>query len=149
MVLKILALGVFQFIYWDWGGEVSTSLHAMNSYRNLSLTKVVLLPWNFLSLRNLASDYMSWTSQEIISLQKLYCFFKVLFLLRILLRTLGMVFLRSPLQCKVFLILFSWFTNVLSGTGILYICLILHILSFKYFTEGFGAFFTFLHPLIV
>ena len=34
MVLKILALGGFQFI-------LSTSIHAMNFYRNLTLTKVV------------------------------------------------------------------------------------------------------------
>ena len=36
---------------------------------------------------------MSRTSQEIISLQKLYCFFKLLFLLRILLRTSDTFFL--------------------------------------------------------
>ena len=50
-----------------------------------------MLPWNFLSFRNLASYYMSWTSKEIIFLQKLYCCFEVFFLLRILLRTLDMV----------------------------------------------------------
>ena len=57
MVLKILALGGFLFI---WGGRgVSTSLNAM-IYRNLSLTKVVLLlSSNFVSFRNLASYYMS------------------------------------------------------------------------------------------
>ena len=36
--------------------------------RNLSLTKVALLPWNFLSLRNLASYYMK--------LSETLCFFK-------------------------------------------------------------------------
>ena len=90
MGLKILGLEGFQFI---WG--VSTLLHALNYYRNRSMTKVVLLPWNLLSLRNLASHYMSWTSKEMISLQKLYCCFKVLFLLRILLRTLDMVVLEE------------------------------------------------------
>ena len=88
MVLKILALGGFLF---NWG--VSTSLHVIKFYRNLSQTKVVLLPWNFLTLRNLASYDMSRTSKEIISLQKLYCFFKVFLLLRILLRTLDMIVL--------------------------------------------------------
>ena len=80
MFLKILALGGFQFI---WG--VSTSLHAMKFYRNLIHTKVVLLPWNFLTLRSLTSCDMSRSSKEIISLKKLYCFFKGFFLLRILL----------------------------------------------------------------
>ena len=37
--LKILALGVFQFIW-----RVSTLQHTMNFYRNLGLTKVLLLP---------------------------------------------------------------------------------------------------------
>ena len=90
MVLKILALRALQFI---WG--VSSSLHAMKFYRNLSVTKVVFLPSNFLI--NLASYYMSQTSKEIIFLQKLYCFFfwgfvlfEVLYL-RILLRTLTVV----------------------------------------------------------
>ena len=72
MVLKISALGGFQF---NWG--VSTSLHVMKFYKNLSQKMVVLLPWNFLTPRNLASYDMSRTSKEIISLQKLYCFFKV------------------------------------------------------------------------
>ena len=49
-----------------WG--VNASLHAMNFYRNLCLTKFVLLPWNFLSLRNLASHYMLRTSKEILIL---------------------------------------------------------------------------------
>ena len=80
MVLKILALGGFQFIL-----AFSTSLQAMNFYRNLTLTKVVLLSLNFHSLSNLAFYYMSQTSKEIISFQKLSCFFEVLFLLRILL----------------------------------------------------------------
>ena len=61
MVLKILTLGKFHFI---WG--VNTSLHAMNFYRNFSLTKVVLLPCYFLYLRNLACYCMSQTSKEII-----------------------------------------------------------------------------------
>ena len=90
MGLKILGLGKFQFI---WG--FSTSLHAMNFYRNLSLTKVIFLPCNFHSLRNLASYYMSWTSKEIISLQKLYCCFEVFLLLEILLKTLDMVVLEE------------------------------------------------------
>ena len=66
-----------------WGGVVGQYLttNAMNFYRNLSLTKVVLLPRNVLFLRNLASYYMSRTYKEVISLQKLYCLFKVLFLL--------------------------------------------------------------------
>ena len=63
----------------------------MNFYKILSLIKVALLPWNFLSFRNLAFYYMSWTSKEIIFLQKLHCCFEVFFLLRILLRTLDMV----------------------------------------------------------
>ena len=88
MVLKILALRGFQFIL-----AFSTSLQAMNFYRNLTLTKVALLSLNFLSLSNLAFYYMSQTSKEIISFQKLCCFFEVLFLLRILLWTLDMVVL--------------------------------------------------------
>ena len=55
--LKILALGVFQFIW-----RVSTLQHTMNFYRNLGLTKVLLLPLNVLTLRNLAFYYMSRTS---------------------------------------------------------------------------------------
>ena len=47
---------------------------------------------------------MSQTSQEIIYLQKLYCFFKVLFLLRILLRTLDMVLLRVFFTVKFLLV---------------------------------------------
>ena len=90
MVLKVLALSRFQFI---WG--IGTSLHVLNFYRNVSLTKVLLLPLNFLSLRNLASYYMSRTSKEIVSLQKLCFFFEVLFLSRILLRTLDMVVLEE------------------------------------------------------
>ena len=113
MVLKILALGGFQ--------RVSTSLHAMNFYRNLSLTRVLLLPWNFLFLRNLASYYMSPTAKEFMSLQTLYCIFEILFLLQILLRTLDMVFLYDS-------------------------SLILHILSSKYLKkvlEDFSHFCTF------
>ena len=50
----------------------------MNFYKSLSLEKVVLLPWNFLSLRNWASQYMPWTSKEILAFQKLYYCFEVL-----------------------------------------------------------------------
>ena len=92
MVLKILALGEFQFIW-----RVSTSLHATKFYRNLIQTKVVLLPWKFLTLRDLAYYNMSRTSKKIISLQMLYCFFKFFFLLKTLLKNLDMVVLRSPL----------------------------------------------------
>ena len=66
----------------------------MNFYRNHSLTKVVLLPC-ILSLRNLDSHYMPWTSKEILALQKLYCCFEIFFLLQILLRTVGMVVLEE------------------------------------------------------
>ena len=45
---------------------------------------------------NLACYYMPKTSKKIIFLQALYYIFEVLFLLRILLRTLNMVALEEP-----------------------------------------------------
>ena len=67
----------------------------MNFHRNISLTKIVLLPLNFPYLRNLASHHMSGTSKEIISLQKVYHCVEVFFLLGILLRTLDIVVLEE------------------------------------------------------
>ena len=116
------------------GGQYLTT--AMNFYKNLSLIKVVLLPWNFLSLRNLASHYMSWSSKEIISLQKLYCCFEVVFLLKILLRTLDMVVTEESSLRLSFSKKISRFKNVIRVTGTFCICLILHILSSKYFEES-------------
>ena len=78
-------------LQFNW--RVSTSLHVMKFYINLSQTKVVFLPLNVLTLRNLASYDMWRTSKEIISLQKLDCFLKVFLLLRIVLRALDMVVL--------------------------------------------------------
>ena len=49
----------------------------------------------FLSLRNLAPHYNSWTSKEILALQKLYCYFEGFYLLGILLRTWDMVVLEE------------------------------------------------------
>ena len=96
--------------------------------QNLSLTKIVLLAWNFLFLMNLACYYMPKTFKKIIFLQKLYYFFEVLFLLRILLRALNMVALEEPSLGL------SFYKNFLvdlkipfSVTRILYICLIFRI----------------------
>ena len=77
----------------------------------------------FLSLRNLASHYILWTSKEIVSLEKFFRCFEVFFLLGILLRTLHMVVLEeSSLElgfskkiladCKVSLGLTEWFLFV-------------------------------------
>ena len=43
-----------------WGGVKASGLggSSLNFYKNLSLTKVLLLPQNFLSLRKLAFHYM-------------------------------------------------------------------------------------------
>ena len=58
-----------------WGGRRREgSQHSMNFYR-----KVVLLSLNFLSLMNLASHYMPWTSKEILALQKMYFSVKKVF----------------------------------------------------------------------
>ena len=86
----ILGLAAFQFI---WGGQYFTTCHEFlqKSYSD----KALLLPWNFLSFRNLASHYISWTSKEMISLQELFCCVEVFFLLRILLRTLDMIVLEN------------------------------------------------------
>ena len=54
-----------------------------------------MLPWNFFSLRNLASNYMPWTSKEVLALQKFYCWFEVFFLLETLFRTSDMVVLEE------------------------------------------------------
>ena len=114
----------------------------MNFYR-----KVVLLPWNFLSLRNSASHFTLWTSKEILALQNLCCCFEFFFLLEIFLRTLDMVVFRGVLfRVNFFKKVFSWFKNVLSFTWMFCIYLILCILSFKYFLKSFGEFFTFKFP---
>ena len=56
---------------------------------------------------------MSRTSKDILSLQKLYYFFDVLFLLRILLRTLDMVVLEDSLaDLKLTLGLMEYFVFV-------------------------------------
>ena len=90
IVLKILALEGFQFI---WG--------SVPCYMPWSSTEILvkgcIVAMKLFIPGNLASYDMSRTSKKIISLQKLYCFFKVLFMLRILLETLDMVVLRSPL----------------------------------------------------
>ena len=86
----ILGLAAFQFI---WGSQYFTTCHEF--LQKSCSDKVLLLPWNFLSLRNLASHYMSWTSKEMIFLQELFCCVEVFFLLRILLRTLDMIVLEN------------------------------------------------------
>ena len=86
----ILGLAAFQFI---WGSQYFTTCHEF--LQKSCSDKVLLLPWNFLYLRNLASHYMSWTSKEMIFLQELFCCVEVFFLLRILLRTLDMIVLEN------------------------------------------------------
>ena len=111
----------------------------MNFYR-----KVALLSRNFLSLKNLTPHYKPWTSKEIFALRKLYYCFEVFFLLEILLRNLDMVVLEESslvLSCSK-----KFLADLKMSSVLLKCCLILHILSSKYFAECFGAF---LHLLIV
>ena len=89
----------------------------MNFYRNFSMAKVVLLPWSFLSLRNLTSHYIPWTSKETLALQKLYCCFEVFILLEVLLRTLDMVGLEDSSLGLRFSKMF--FTDLKMSTGLL------------------------------
>ena len=72
-----------------FGVQYLTTYHEI--LQNLCFTKV-LVPLNFLSLRNLASHYIPWISKEIVALQKLYFCFEVFFLLGFLLRTLDGLF---------------------------------------------------------
>ena len=136
---KNLGLEGFHFIW-----RIITSLSAMNFYTNFSLTKFVLLPWNFLSLRNLVLHNMSWTSKEIISLQKFYYCFKVFFLLGILIRILDMVVLKESFLglsfSKKISLKKTYLKMPLWVTGMFCICLTLHILSSKYFAGSFRAF---------
>ena len=77
---------------------------------------------------NLACYYMPKTLKKIIFLQKLYYFFEVLFLLRILLRALNMVALEEPSLGLSFYKNFLADLKILfSVTRILYICLIFRI----------------------
>ena len=115
------------------------SLHSMNFYR-----KVVLLSWNFLSLQNLTPHYKPWTSKEIFAWRKLYYCFEVFFLLEILLRNLDMVVLEE--SSLVLSFSKKFLADLKMSSRLLSFCLILHILSSKYFAENFGAF---LHLLIV
>ena len=65
------------------------------------------------------------------------------FLLEILLRTLDVVVLEE--SCLV-LRFPKKIKNVIKITGMFFICLILHVLSGKYFEESFGAFFKLKFP---
>ena len=112
--------GGFQFI---WG--VSMSLHSINFYR-----KVVLLSWNFLSLKNLTPHYKPWTSKEIFALRKLYYCFEVFFLLEILPRNLDMVVLE---EFSLVLNFSKFLADLKMSSGLLKCCLILHISSSWYF----------------
>ena len=127
------------------GGQYLTT--AMNFYKNLSLIKVVLLRWNFLSLRNLASHYMSWSSKEIISLPKLYCCFEVVFLLKILLRALDMVVTEESSLKLSFSKKISRFKNVIRVTGtfcILYFAYSIFQIFWRKFPSNTGTnFYTF------
>ena len=138
MGLKMLGLGGPSL----FGGGFSTWLHTMNFYRNLNLTKVVLFPWNFLSLKNLAPHDMPWTSKKILTLEKLYYCFEVFFLLEILLRTLDMVVLEGSSFGLRFSKKFLPDLKMSSGSRkCFYINLILNVLSSKYFAESYGVFF--------
>ena len=86
---------------------------------------------------------MPYLSKEILALRRLCCCFKVFFLLGILLRTSDMVVLEeSSLELYSKKILTD-LKIVIRVTGMLCICLMLHILSSKHFAESFGAFFSF------
>ena len=76
--------------------------------------------------------------------RKVYYCFEVFFLLEILLRNLDMVVLEESSLVVSFLKKFL--ADLIMSSVLLKCCLILHILSSKYFAESFGAF---LHLLIV
>ena len=106
-----LLLGGFQFTL----GFI-TSLHAMKFYKNLNQTKV--LPSNFLTLKNLTSYDMSRTSKEIISLQRLCCFFKGFFSVKNFAQNFRYGSFKESSLMLSFSNFFGWFENVLRVSGL-------------------------------
>ena len=118
--------------------------------------------------------FMPLSSTEILVRQRLYCCLEIFLLLEIQLHTTCHELLKKSYPCKSYIVSLRFFAvknfaqnfrygsvrdfrvlfflaDLKMSLGLLeyLFCLILHILSSKYFIEGFGAFSTFLHPLIV
>ena len=104
--------------------------------------------------RNLAPHYTPWTTKDILAMEKLYCYFEGSFCYEFCLKRDVVGLEESSLVLsfsKMFLVDLKMSTELLKCLFLFIsffqiICLILHILRWKYFAEFFRAFFTVKFP---